>query len=61
MFVQVRSVEVVVQLAGSRPGKAFTWWQDASQGGGALGAIGTHVIDALRFLFDGCVIGAVIT
>ena len=26
----------------------FTWWADASMGGGVLGAIGSHIIDALR-------------
>lgn len=28
--------------------KAFSWWNDARKGGGALGAVGSHVIDALR-------------
>ena len=30
----------------------FTWWADASLGGGALGAIGSHVIDAYRCLLQ---------
>ncbi len=34
--------------------KAFTWWADASLGGGALGAIGSHVIDAFRRAGAGC-------
>jgi len=31
----------------SRP---WDWWSDAAQGGGVLGAIGSHAVDALRFL-----------
>ena len=49
---QVRVVEIVVQLPAA---KKWTWWNDASQGGGALGAIGSHLIDFLRFILDGCV------
>jgi predicted dehydrogenase len=29
--------------------KPWTWWSDAAQGGGSLGAIGSHAIDLLRF------------
>ncbi len=28
----------------------WNWWSDAEQGGGALGAIGSHAIDAFRWL-----------
>jgi predicted dehydrogenase len=28
----------------------WNWWSDRKQGGGALGAIGSHVIDAFRWL-----------
>lgn len=38
----------------SRP---WNWWSDASQGGGVWGAVGSHFIDALRYL--GCEIEAV--
>ncbi len=31
----------------SRP---WDWWSDAGQGGGVLGALGSHAVDALRFL-----------
>jgi len=37
----------------SRP---WNWWSDASQGGGVWGAVGSHFIDALRYL--GCEIEA---
>jgi predicted dehydrogenase len=33
-------------------GPDWTWWSDAVSGGGALGAIGSHVIDMHRFLLD---------
>lgn len=32
------------------PSRQYTWWADASRGGGALRALGSHVIDLLRFL-----------
>lgn len=28
----------------------WNWWSDSSQGGGALGALGSHVIDGFRWL-----------
>jgi predicted dehydrogenase len=30
--------------------RAWNWWSDASQGGGVWGAVGSHFIDALRYL-----------
>lgn len=30
--------------------KPWTWWADAAQGGGSLGAIGSHAIDLLRYV-----------
>lgn len=30
----------------------WNWWSDASAGGGALGAIGSHVIDSFQWLLD---------
>lgn len=32
------------------PNVAWSWWSDAAQGGGALGALGSHGVDALRSL-----------
>ena len=32
--------------------RPWNWWSDIKQGGGALGAIGSHVIDAFRWLLD---------
>ncbi|HET9707320.1 MAG TPA: Gfo/Idh/MocA family oxidoreductase [Gemmatimonadales bacterium] len=31
------------------PNAAWTWWFDAAQGGGILGAVGSHLIDLCRF------------
>src|SRR4051812_8193046 len=30
--------------------RGWNWWSDAEKGGGILGAVGSHFIDALRFL-----------
>jgi predicted dehydrogenase len=32
------------------PNRPWNWWSDVKQGGGALGAIGSHVIDSWRWL-----------
>src|SRR6266853_3296041 len=32
------------------PSRPWNWWSDVKQGGGALGAIGSHVIDSWRWL-----------
>lgn len=32
------------------PSAPWTWWSDAGQGGGILGAIGSHAVDALQVL-----------
>jgi predicted dehydrogenase len=32
------------------PEAPWTWWSDAAQGGGTLGALGSHAVDALRAL-----------
>jgi predicted dehydrogenase len=34
------------------PNRPWNWWSDKRQGGGALGAIGSHVIDAFRWLLS---------
>jgi predicted dehydrogenase len=47
----LRHVESSV-LGGGRadPNRAWNWWSDAEQGGGILGAIGSHQFDALQWL-----------
>jgi predicted dehydrogenase len=32
------------------PNRPWNWWSDKKQGGGALGAIGSHVVDGFRWL-----------
>lgn len=32
------------------PNRPWNWWSDERQGGGALGAIGSHVVDGFRWL-----------
>jgi predicted dehydrogenase len=32
------------------PDRPWNWWSDKKQGGGALGAIGSHVVDGFRWL-----------
>lgn len=34
------------------PARPWNWWSDIKQGGGALGAIGSHVIDGWRWLLS---------
>jgi predicted dehydrogenase len=32
------------------PDRAWDWWSDENMGGGALGAIGSHVVDSFRWM-----------
>jgi predicted dehydrogenase len=48
---KVFDVRAVVNLATrNRPEQKYSWWSDAARGGGALRAIGSHLIDLNRFL-----------
>ncbi len=33
------------------PARPWNWWSDAAQGGGILGALGSHIVDMLRWWF----------
>lgn len=47
----VRHVKYLFRSAfRSDPQHKWNWWSDAAQGGGALGAINSHVIDSFRWL-----------
>ncbi|HEV7919601.1 MAG TPA: Gfo/Idh/MocA family oxidoreductase [Thermoanaerobaculia bacterium] len=46
-----------VEVRYSSPGRGdrtrgWNWWSDAQRGGGVLGAVGSHLIDATRYLVD---------
>jgi predicted dehydrogenase len=46
-------IEVSVSSGARRdPSQPWTWWSDAEQGGGVLGAMGSHMIDTIQFLFS---------
>jgi predicted dehydrogenase len=51
----VRHIEIVLKpyIRGDgrpqAPDAPWTWWFDAAQGGGILGAVGSHLIDLCRF------------
>lgn len=36
----------------ARPDRPWDWWSDAERGGGTLGAIGSHAVDAFRWLLE---------
>jgi predicted dehydrogenase len=36
----------------ARADRPWDWWSDALQGGGTLGAIGSHAVDAFRWLLE---------
>ncbi|MBN2303658.1 MAG: Gfo/Idh/MocA family oxidoreductase [Anaerolineae bacterium] len=48
-----------VQMSPMRwdPDRHWNWWSDADQGGGMLGALGSHFIDAFRWLSGRAVMG----
>jgi predicted dehydrogenase len=48
---QVRHCKLLFRSdARSDPKRAWDWWSDQRAGGGALGAIGSHAVDAFRWL-----------
>jgi len=48
---KVYEVRAVVNLASrNRPDMPWSWWCDVEKGGGALGAIGSHLVDLNRYL-----------
>lgn len=49
---EVFAVEIVDRRPSrSSPEGAWSWWSDRSRGGGAWGALGSHLLDSLRWLF----------
>ena len=48
---KVYEVRTVINLASrNRPDMPWSWWCDSDKGGGALGAIGSHLVDLNRYL-----------
>ena len=48
---QVRHCKLLFRAdSRSGPERAWDWWSDREAGGGALGAIGSHAVDAFRWL-----------
>jgi len=48
---RIESAEYRLESPGrTDPESPWTWWSDAGLGGGALGAIGSHAVDALRWM-----------
>ncbi len=48
---QVRWVDIRLTLPAPSGGRKWDWWADEAQGGGVVGAFGSHVIDLLRRVF----------
>ncbi len=47
---KVRHVKTIFQAPHrGDPSLPFNWWSDAAQGGGALGAINSHIVDSLHW------------
>lgn len=50
---KVRHVKLIFRSdARADVDRPWNWWSDITSGGGTLGAIGSHVIDAFRWLLD---------
>ena len=48
---KVYEVRAVINLASrNRPDMPWSWWCDSEKGGGALGALGSHLVDLNRYL-----------
>ena len=48
---KVYEVRTVINLASrNRPDMPWSWWCDSEKGGGALGALGSHLVDLNRYL-----------
>lgn len=49
---EVRVVRALDLMTGrADPNRPWTWWSDAEKGGGMLGAIGSHYVDTLHWMF----------
>ena len=49
----IRHAKYIYQAPGrGNPDIPWNWWSDAKQGGGALGAVGSHIIDSFNWFLD---------
>ncbi len=49
---EIRSIQIEWQVPGrADPQRIWNWYSQKSQGGGALGAVGSHTFDYVRWLF----------
>jgi predicted dehydrogenase len=55
---QLRHIEVSVQYR-PQPNQTWNWWQDKTQGGGLLGAIGSHYVDLISFITQSRVVSTI--
>ncbi|MDT7540717.1 MAG: hypothetical protein QOE33_621 [Acidobacteriota bacterium] len=47
---RVRHAKVIFRTDSRAAGREWSWWSDEESGGGVLGAIGSHAVDALSWL-----------
>jgi predicted dehydrogenase len=47
---RVRHAKIVFRTDSRAMGREWSWWSDEESGGGVLGAIGSHAVDALSWL-----------
>jgi predicted dehydrogenase len=50
----VHHVKILFRMdSRATPDQSWNWWSDTGQGGGILGAVGSHAIDLLRWTLNG--------
>lgn len=50
---QIRHAKMLFRIdSRATTARAWDWWSDSAAGGGALGAIGSHAVDAFRWLLS---------
>jgi predicted dehydrogenase len=49
---KIYHIEMKIHRGRQTPNMAWNWWNDKTQGGGMLGAVGSHLIDLLHFVTE---------
>lgn len=52
---QIHYADVRILMPAAKNTTAFNWWSQEERGGGVLGAIGSHMVDSLRWLLGATV------